>query len=104
MNYENLFCVLVGGTFGFEFIMSFAAYDTIDTILHHKEKNGFLNLTLFEITLVIFCWPGVLYRKIFDSKKPFYKKTLKEIFFPKRAKAEEVAKKLEKDADNESKI
>ena len=49
---------------------------------------------------MIFCWPGVLYLKIFDSKKPFYKKTLKEIFFPKRAKAEEVAKKLEKDADN----
>ena len=96
MNYENLFCILVGGTFAVEFIMSFAAYDSIDTILRHKEKNGFLNLTLFEITLVIFCWPGVLYRKICDSKKPFYKKTLKEIFFPKRAKAEEVAKKLEK--------
>ena len=96
MNYENLFCILVGGIFGFEFIISFAASVFIDTILHHKEKNGFLNLTLFEITLVIFCWPGVLYRKIFDSKKPFYKKTLKEIFFPKRAKAEEVAKKLEK--------
>ena len=96
MNYENLFCILVGGTLGFEFIMSFAAYDSIDTILHHKEKNGFLNLTLFEITLVIFCWHGVLYRKIFDSKKPYYKKTVKEIFFPKRAKAEEVAKKLEK--------
>ena len=100
MNYENLFCILVGGTLGFEFIMSFAAYDTIDTILHHKEKNGFLNLTLFETAFIIFCWPGVLYRKIFNSKKPFYKKTLKEIFFPKRAKAEEVAKKLEKDADN----
>ena len=96
MNYENLFCILVGGIPAFEIIMSFAAYDAINTILHHKEKNGFLNLTLFEITLVIFCWPGVLYRKIFDSKKPFYKKTLKEIFFPKRAKAEEVAKKLEK--------
>ena len=96
MSYENLFCILVGGTFGFEFIMSFAAYNTIDTILRHKEKNGFLNLTLFEVTLVIFCWPRVLYRKIFDSKKPFYKKTLKEIFFQKRAKAEEVAKKLEK--------
>ena len=95
MNYKDLFCIL-GGIFNFEIIMSFAAYDTIDTILHHKEKNGFLNLTLFEVTLVIFCWPGVLYRKIFDSKKPFYKKTLKEIFFPKRAKAEEVAKKLEK--------
>ena len=95
MNYKDLCCIL-GGIFNFEIIMSFAAYDTIDTILHHKEKNGFLNLTLFEITLVIFCWPGVLYRKIFDSEKPFYKKTLKEIFFPKRAKAEEVAKKLEK--------
>ena len=100
MNYENLFCILVGGTFAVEFIMSFAAYDTIGTILHHKEKNGFLNLTLFEATLVIFCWPGVLYQKIFDSKKPFYKKTLKEIFFPKRAKAEEVAKKLEEDTNN----
>ena len=100
MNYENLFCVLVGGTFGFEFIMSFAAYNTIDTILRHKEKNGFLNLTLFEVTLVIFCWPGVLYLKMFSGKKPFYKKTLKEIFFPKKAKAEEVAKKLEKDEDN----
>ena len=96
MNYENLFCILVGGIPAFEIIMSFAAYDAINTILHHKEKNGFLNLTLFEVALVIFCWPGVLYRKIFDSKKPFYKKTLKEIFFPKRAKAEEVAKKLEK--------
>ena len=100
MNYENLFCILVGGTFGFEFIMSFAAYDAIDTILHHKEKNGFLNLTLFEVTLVIFCWPGVLYLKMFGGKKPFYKKTLKEIFFPKRANAEEVAKKLEKDTNN----
>ena len=96
MNYENLFCILVGGTFGFEFIMSFAAYDTIDTILHHKEKNGFLNLTLFEVALVIFCWPGVLFLKMFGGKKPFYQRTLKEIFFPKRAKAEEVAKKLEK--------
>lgn len=37
---------------------------------------------------------------MFGGKKPFYKKTLKEIFFPRRAKAEEVAKKLEKDADN----
>ena len=96
MNYENLFCILVGGIPAFEIIMSFAAYDAINTILHHKEKNGFLNLTLFEVALVIFCWPRVLYQKIFDSKKPFYKKTLKEIFFPKRAKAEEVAKKLEK--------
>ena len=41
---------------------------------------------------------------MFSGKKPFYKKTLKEIFFPKRAKAEEVAKKLEKDADNQSKV
>ena len=80
--------------------MSFAAYDAIDMILNYKEKNGFLNLTLFEAAFVIFCWPGVLYLKMFSGKKPFYKKTLKEIFFPKRAKAEEVAKKLEKDADN----
>ena len=99
MNYENLFYAL-GGIFAFEIIISFVVYDVIDMILHYKEKNGFLNLTLFEVTLVIFCWPGVLYRKIFDSKKPFYQRTLKEIFFPKRAKAEEVAKKLEKDADN----
>ena len=96
MNYENLFCILVGGIFGFEFIMSFAAYDTIDTILHHKEKNGFLNLTLFETAFVILCWRGVLYLKMFSGKKAFYKKTLKEIFFPKRARAEEVAKELEK--------
>ena len=74
--------------------------DVIDMILHYKEKNGFLNLTLFEATLVIFCWPGVLFLKMFGGKKPFYQRTLKEIFFPKRAKAEEVAKKLEKDADN----
>ena len=99
MNYENLFYAL-GGIFAFEIIISFAVCDVIDMILHYKEKNGFLNLTLFEATLVIFCWPGVLYRKIFDSKKPFYKKTLKEIFFPKRAKAEEVAKKLEEDTNN----
>ena len=99
MNYKDLFCIL-GGIFNFEIIMSFAAYDAIDMILNYKEKNGFLNLTLFEAAFVIFCWPGVLYRKIFGGKKPFYKKTLKEIFFPKRAKAEEVAKKLEKDADN----
>ena len=99
MNYKDLFCIL-GGIFNFEIIMSFAAYDEIDMILNYKEKNGFLNLTLFEAAFVIFCWPGVLYRKIFDSKKPFYKKTLKEIFFPKKAKAEEVAKKLEKDEDN----
>ena len=97
MNYKDLFCIL-GGVFNFEIIMSFAAYDAIEMILNYKKK--FLNLTLFEAAFVIFCWPGVLYRKIFDSKKPFYKKTLKEIFFPKRAKAEEVAKKLEKDADN----
>ena len=99
MNYKDLFYIL-GGVFNFEIIMSFAAYDAIDMILNYKEKNGFLNLTLFEAAFVIFCWPGVLYRKIFGGKKPFYKKTLKEIFFPKRAKAEEVAKKLEKDADN----
>ena len=78
--------------------MSFAAYDAIEMILNYKKK--FLNLTLFEAAFVIFCWPGVLYLKMFSGKKPFYKKTLKEIFFPKRAKAEEVAKKLEKDADN----
>ena len=99
MNYKDLFYIL-GGVFNFEIIMSFAAYDAIDMVLNYKEKNGFLNLTLFEAAFVIFCWPGVLYRKIFGGKKPFYKKTLKEIFFPKRAKAEEVAKKLEKDADN----
>ena len=93
MNYKDLFCIL-GGIFNFEIIMSFAAYDAIEMILNYKKK--FLNLTLFEAAFIIFCWPGVLYRKIFDSKKPFYKKTLKEIFFPKRAKAEEVAKKLEK--------
>ena len=93
MNYKDIFCIL-GGVFNFEIIMSFAAYDAIEMILKYKKK--FLNLTLFEAAFVIFCWPGVLYRKIFDSKKPFYKKTLKEIFFPKRAKAEEVAKKLEK--------
>ena len=97
MNYKDLFCIL-GGIFNFEIIMSFAAYDAIETILNYKKK--FLNLTLFEAAFVIFCWPGVLYLKMFSGKKPFYKKTLKEIFFPKRAKAEEVAKKLEKDADN----
>ena len=97
MNYKYLFCIL-GGIFNFEIIMSFAAYDAIEMILNYKKK--FLNLTLFEAAFVIFCWPGVLYLKMFSGKKPFYKKTLKEIFFPKRAKAEEVAKKLEKDADN----
>ena len=97
MNYKDLFCIL-GGIFNFEIIMSFAAYDAIEMILNYKKR--FLNLTLFEAAFVIFCWPGVLYLKMFSGKKPFYKKTLKEIFFPKRAKAEEVAKKLEKDADN----
>ena len=97
MNYKDLFCIL-GGIFNFEIIMSFAAYDAIEMILNYKKK--FLNLTLFEAAFIIFCWPGVLYLKMFSGKKPFYKKTLKEIFFPKRAKAEEVAKKLEKDADN----
>ena len=97
MNYKDLFCIL-GGIFNFEIIMSFAAYDAIEMILNYKKK--FLNLTLFEAAFVIFCWPGVLYLKMFSGKKPFYKKTLKEIFFPKRAKAEEVAKKLEKNADN----
>ena len=97
MNYKDLFCIL-GGVFNFEIIMSFAAYDAIDMILNYKKK--FLNLTLFEAAFIIFCWPGVLYLKMFSGKKPFYKKTLKEIFFPKRAKAEEVAKKLEKDTNN----
>ena len=97
MNYKDLFCIL-GGIFNFEIIMSFAAYDAIEMILNYKKK--FLNLTLFEAAFIIFCWPGVLYLKMFSGKKPFYKNTLKEIFFPKRAKAEEVAKKLEKDADN----
>ena len=97
MNYKNLFCIL-GGFLNFEIIMSFAAYDAIKMILDYKKE--FLNLTLFEAAFIIFCWPGVLYRKIFGGKKPFYKKTLKEIFFPKRAKAEEVAKKLEKDTNN----
>ena len=99
MNYENLFYAL-GSIFAFEIIISFVVCDVIDMILHYKEKNGFLNLTLFEATLVIFCWPGVLFLKMFGGKKPFYQRTLKEIFFPKRAKAEEVAKKLEKDEDN----
>ena len=97
MNYKDLFCIL-GGIFNFEIIMSFAAYDAIEMILNYKKK--FLNLTLFEAAFIIFCWPGVLYLKMFSGKKPFYKKTLKEIFFPKKAKAEEVAKKLEKDEDN----
>ena len=97
MNYKDLFCIL-GGIFNFEIIMSFAAYDAIEMILNYKKK--FLNLTLFEAAFVIFCWPGVLYLKMFSGKKPFYKKTLKEIFFPKRAKAEEVAKKLEEDTNN----
>lgn len=97
MNYKDLFCIL-GGVFNFEIIMSFAAYDAIEMILNYKKK--FLNLTLFEAAFIIFCWPGVLYLKMFSGKKPFYKKTLKEIFFPKRAKAEEVVKKLEKDTNN----
>ena len=97
MNYKDLFCIL-GGIFNFEIIMSFAAYDAIKMILDYKKE--FLNLTLFEAAFIIFCWPGVLYLKMFGGKKPFYKKTLKEIFFPKRAKAEEVAKKLEKDTKN----
>ena len=97
MNYKDLFYIL-GGVFNFEIIMSFAAYDAIEMILNYKKK--FLNLTLFEAAFIIFCWPGVLYLKMFSGKKPFYKKTLKEIFFPKRAKAEEVAKKLEKDTNN----
>ena len=97
MNYKDLFCIL-GGIFNFEIIMSFAAYDAIEMILNYKKK--FLNLTLFEAAFMIFCWPGVLYLKMFGGKKPLYKKTLKEIFFPKRAKAEEVAKKLEEDTNN----
>ena len=97
MNYKDLFYIL-GGVFNFEIIMSFAAYDAIEMILNYKKK--FLNLTLFEAAFIIFCWPGVLYLKMFGGKKPFYQKTLKEIFFPKRAKAEEVAKKLEEDTNN----
>ena len=97
MNYKDLFCIL-GGIFNFEIIMSFAAYDAIEMILNYKKK--FLNLTLFEAAFMIFCWPGVLFLKMFGGKKPFYQRTLKEIFFPKRAKAEEVAKKLEKDTNN----
>ena len=97
MNYKDLFCIL-GGIFNFEIIMSFAAYDAIKMILDYKKE--FLNLTLFEAAFIIFCWPGVLYLKMFGGKKPFYKKTLKEIFFPRKAKAEEVAKELEKDANN----
>ena len=97
MNYKDLFCIL-GGIFNVEIIMSFAAYDAIEMILNYKKK--FLNLTLFEAAFVIFCWPGVLFLKMFGGKKPFYQRTLKEIFFPKRANAEEVAKKLEKDEDN----
>ena len=97
MNYKDLFYIL-GGVFNFEIIMSFAAYDAIEMILNYKKK--FLNLTLFEAAFMIFCWPGVLFLKMFSGKKPFYKKTLKEIFFPKRAKAEEVAKKLEEDTNN----
>ena len=97
MNYKDLFYIL-GGVFNFEIIMSFAAYDAIEMILNYKKK--FLNLTLFEAAFVIFCWPGVLFLKMFGGKKPFYQKTLKEIFFPKRAKAEEVAKKLEEDTNN----
>ena len=71
MNYKDLFCIL-GGVFNFEIIMSFAAYDAIEMILNYKKK--FLNLTLFEAAFVIFCWPGVLYLKMFSGKKPFYKK------------------------------
>ena len=97
MNYKDLFYIL-GGVFNFEIIMSFAAYDAIEMILNYKKK--FLNLTLFEAAFMIFCWPGVLFLKMFGGKKPFYQKTLKEIFFPKRAKAEEVAKKLEEDTNN----
>ena len=93
MNYKDLFCIL-GGIFNFEIIMSFAAYDAIEMILNYKKK--FLNLTLLEAALIILCWPRVLYLKMFGGKKPFYQKTLKEIFFPKKAKAEEVVKKLER--------
>ena len=84
MNYKDLFYIL-GGVFNFEIIMSFAAYDAIEMILNYKKK--FLNLTLFEAAFIIFCWPGVLYLKMFSGKKPFYKKTLKEIFFPKKSKS-----------------
>ena len=73
MNYKDLFYIL-GGIFNFEIIMSFAAYDAIDMILNYKEKNGFLNLTLFEAAFVIFCWPGVLYLKMFGGKNHFIKK------------------------------
>ena len=97
MNYENLFYAL-GGILNFEIIISFTAYDAIKMILDYKKE--FLNLTLFEAAFIIFCWPEVLYLKMFGGKKPFYQRTLKEIFFPKRAKTEEIAKKLEKDADN----
>ena len=99
MNYENLFYAL-GGIFAFEIIISFAVCDVIDMILHYKEKNGFLNLTLFEATLVIFCWPGVLFLKIFGGKKPFYQRTLKEIYLPKKAKAEEIDKKKKKNTND----
>ena len=87
MNYENLFYAL-GGIFAFEIIISFAVCDVIDMILHYKEKNGFLNLTLFEATLVIFCWPGVLFLKMFGGKKPFYQRTLKEILLLDAKKVE----------------
>ena len=93
MNYEDLFYTL-GCIFCIEIIISFAAYDTIDTILNHKKE--FLNLTLLEAALIILCWPRVLYLKMFGGKKPFYKKTLKEIYNPKKAMAEKVVKKLER--------
>ena len=39
MNYENLFCILVGGIFAFEIIISFAAYDAIEMILNYKKNS-----------------------------------------------------------------
>ena len=96
---ENLMYIIIGFVM-IEIVLSIGFYEIIDSILDFEEGKGFLDLNIAEALLVIFCWPGALYRKIFGGKKPFYQKTLKEIFFPKRAKAEEVAKKLEKDASN----
>ena len=96
---ENLMYGIIG-LVTIEVILSIGFYEIIDSILDYEEGKGFLDLNIVVALFVIFCWPGVLYNKLLGNRKPIYKKTVKEIFFPKRARAEEVARKLEKDTDN----
>ena len=96
MEEVEMIIILLIIIFTIQLIFSLVYYDDIREIFGELKKGeNFLDLNFLAAALAIFCWPATLYYKVFNGKKHFWEKSLREILMPKKAKAKKVLEKLD---------